>query len=112
MQLQICKMVLSQSEGSWDHAQWVIKIFDRLMEQQNQLDNTDNNSAAATPTATGNNLSSMNNWVPNSSFDSQLPFHQPQPMPELDTSMKSLTDFCVPEYSDLFKIIFGGDNVT
>lgn len=113
MQLQICKMVLSQGEGSWDHAQWVIKIFDRLMEQQTHLDNTVNSSATATPAALSGNVNNVNNnWEPSSPFDTQLSFDQPPPMPELDTSMKSLTDFCVPEYSDLFKIIFGGDNAT
>lgn len=88
MQLQICKMVLSQSEGNWDHSQWVLKVFDRLVEQSN-----DEADTPAQPSLSP--MAANDNYQPNAS--------------DLDPSMQSLVDFCAPEYNDIFKIIFGGE---
>lgn len=109
MQLQICKMALSQGEGNWDHSQWVIKIFDRLMDQEKQepysANHNNNSSSPDQITLENNQPTGIDPSMAENSTDSNI-----YTDPTLDTSMQSLTDFCVPEYSDLFKVIFGNGN--
>uniref|UniRef100_A0A060SYC4 ARAD1A14894p n=1 Tax=Blastobotrys adeninivorans TaxID=409370 RepID=A0A060SYC4_BLAAD len=80
-QLEICKHILSQAEGHWDHAVWIIKLFDRLKEpkQEDPQSEVKEFPGPLTP--------ALDSYY--SDFES------------------SLADSFVPEANELYKIIFG-----
>uniref|UniRef100_A0A060T812 ARAD1C26070p n=1 Tax=Blastobotrys adeninivorans TaxID=409370 RepID=A0A060T812_BLAAD len=110
MQLQMCKMVLSQCEGYWEHASWILKIFDRLTEfppEQNSAPTPQNNPVTSATTAAPPMPSTMGPSTvstPGSALP-ELPLAGAEFPPSADDPMRQLTEL-VPEYGDFFKAIF------